>query len=207
MVKSKVRFDGLDVAAMVAHWNRVALGRRVVNIYNGPNGDTYLFKLDKLRPGEESGLLLLIESGVRFHSTRRSADNRGMPSPFCAKLRKHLRGLRLEGVQQLGEKDRVVNLVFGSGEGHRHSLILELYARGNIVLADSQYRILSLLRSHEYGGGGSGDGGTGSPSSGEGGGNVKVQGKPFAAHQRPPRRKVRRPLTRMSDSKLGTRIR
>ena len=47
-MKSKVRFDGLDVAAMVAHWNRVALGRRVINIYNGPNSDTYIFKMDKL---------------------------------------------------------------------------------------------------------------------------------------------------------------
>ena len=47
-MKSKVRFDGIDVAAMVAHLNRVALGRRVINIYNGPNGDTYIFKMDKL---------------------------------------------------------------------------------------------------------------------------------------------------------------
>ena len=148
MVKSKVRFDGLDVAAMVAHWNRVALGRRVINIYNGPNGDTYLFKLDKGK--ESSNLLLVIESGIRFHSTVQEYENPGMPSTFCAKLRKHLRGLRLESVQQLGQKDRVVNLIFGSGEQQRHSLILELYARGNLLLTNSSYTILSLLRSHEY---------------------------------------------------------
>ena len=47
MVKSKVRFDGLDVAAMVSYLKCVALGRRIINIYNGPNGETYLFKLDK----------------------------------------------------------------------------------------------------------------------------------------------------------------
>jgi predicted ribosome quality control (RQC) complex YloA/Tae2 family protein len=148
-MKSKVRFDGLDVSAMVAHWNREALGRRVINIYDGPNGDSYLFKLDK-PSGEDSNLLLFMESGLRFHSTQQPFENPGMPSQFCSKLRKHLRGLRLENVQQLGNKDRVVNLVFGSGETQRHSLILELYARGNIILADSQYQILSLLRSHEY---------------------------------------------------------
>lgn len=148
-MKSKVRFDGLDVAAMVATWNRVALGRRVINIYDGPNGDTYLFKLDK-QQGEESNLLLIVESGMRFHSTQQSFENPGMPSPFCSKMRKHLRGLRLENVQQLGKMDRVVNLVFGSGEKQRHSLILEFYARGNIILTNSQYQILSLLRSHEY---------------------------------------------------------
>jgi predicted ribosome quality control (RQC) complex YloA/Tae2 family protein len=164
MVKSKVRFDGLDVSAMVAHWNRVALGRRVINIYNGPNGDTYIFKLDKRVSGgdaavegsesgignEKSNLLLLMESGVRFHTSHRPYENPGMPSQFCAKLRKHLRGLRLEQVTQLGKMDRVVHLVFGSGDAQRHSLMLEFYARGNIVLTNSSYRILSLLRSHEY---------------------------------------------------------
>lgn len=148
-MKTKVRFDGLDVAAMVAQWNREALGRRVVNIYDGPNGDTYLFKLDK-KPGEESNLLLVIESGLRFHSTQQPFENPGMPSQFCSKMRKHLRGLRLENVQQLGKKDRVVNLIFGSGEAQRHSLILEFYARGNVILTNSQYIILSLLRPHEY---------------------------------------------------------
>jgi len=165
-MKSKVRFDGIDVAAMVAYLNRVALGRRVINIYNGPNGDTYVFKMDKLTTSSDDGgvkkeknddnnvaasnLLLLLESGVRFHTSRQPYENPGMPSQFCAKLRKHLRGLRLEQVTQLGTMDRVVHLVFGSGESQRHSLMLELYARGNLVLTNSSYTILSLLRSHEY---------------------------------------------------------
>lgn len=177
MGNTKVRFDGLDVAAMVALWNREALGRRVINIYNGPNGDTYIFKLDKRggggggvggtadggnvdsKPDGDAGgnsnsatsnLLLLLESGVRFHTSETSYENPAMPSQFCSKLRKHLRGLRLEQVTQLGMMDRVVHLVFGSGDAQRHSLILELYARGNLILTNSQYSILALLRSHEY---------------------------------------------------------
>ena len=162
-MKSKVRFDGIDVAAMVAHLNRVALGRRVINIYNGPNGDTYIFKMDKLTSANDgntamddhqkvasSNMLLLLESGVRFHTSHQPQENPGMPSQFCAKLRKHLRGLRLEQVTQLGTMDRVVHFVFGSGDAQRHSLMLELYARGNLVLTNSSYTILSLLRSHEY---------------------------------------------------------
>ena len=168
-MKSKVRFDGIDVAAMVAHLNRVALGRRVINIYNGPNGDTYMFKMDKLTSSNDgtgtssnnkhddvdqklasSNMLLLLESGVRFHTSSQPYENPGMPSQFCAKLRKHLRGLRLEQVTQLGTMDRVVHLVFGSGDAQRHSLMLELYARGNLVLTNNSYTILSLLRSHEY---------------------------------------------------------
>ena len=38
---------------------------------------------------------------------------------------------------------------FGSGEG-RCFVILELYAGGNIILTDADFRILSLLRTHDY---------------------------------------------------------
>ena len=72
-----------------------------------------------------------------------------MPSPFAMKLRKHLRNLRLENVTQLGNLDRVVDFRFGSGS-YAHHLILELYAQGNLILCDGEYRILGLLRTHEY---------------------------------------------------------
>ena len=42
-------------------------------------------------------------------------------------MRKHLKGRRLESVQQLGV-DRIVDLTFGSGEAAYH-VILELYDR------------------------------------------------------------------------------
>ena len=72
-----------------------------------------------------------------------------MPSPFAMKLRKHLRNLRLENITQLGNLDRVVDFRFGSGS-YAHHLILELYAQGNLILCDGEYRILGLLRTHEY---------------------------------------------------------
>ena len=108
--------------------------------------------------------MLLVESGVRFHATTYAASStaaaassagdggggRSMPSPFAAKLRKHLRNLRLENATQLGRLDRVVDFRFGSG-GAAHHLLLELYAQGNLILCDAEYRILALLRTHEYG--------------------------------------------------------
>eukprot|EP00580_Thalassiosira_gravida_P012624 CAMPEP_0201646380 /NCGR_PEP_ID=MMETSP0493-20130528/33831_1 /ASSEMBLY_ACC=CAM_ASM_000838 /TAXON_ID=420259 /ORGANISM="Thalassiosira gravida, Strain GMp14c1" /LENGTH=71 /DNA_ID=CAMNT_0048121521 /DNA_START=99 /DNA_END=311 /DNA_ORIENTATION=- len=65
------------------------------------------------------------------------------------KLRKHLRNLRLENVTQLGHLDRVVDFRFGSGN-YAHHLLLELYSQGNLILCDGEYRILGLLRTHEY---------------------------------------------------------
>lgn len=97
--------------------------------------------------------MLLIESGVRFHTTEyyTTSDNNAatLPSPFAMKLRKHLRNMRLENATQLGTLDRVVDFRFGSGD-RAHHLILELYGMGNILLTDCRYVILALLRVHEY---------------------------------------------------------
>ena len=147
----KVRFDGIDVAAMVAEMNSGLLGRRIINIYDGvSDADSFLFKLDGGNSSTEKAVLFM-ESGIRFHTTKHQASlqQEGMPSPFTSKLRKHLRGLRLEKVAQLGNFDRVVNFVFGTGES-RHTIVLELYARGNLLMTDGNYKILALLRSHDY---------------------------------------------------------
>lgn len=142
----KGRFDGLDVQAMVSYLQGWCAGRRVVNIYDGATGESYIFKLEK---GEQSNSkeFLLLESGIRFH-TISSFEADAMPTPFCAKLRKHLRGLRLESIAQIGS-DRVVLFQFGAGPS-KHSVILELYAKGNLILTDPDYRVLALLRSHIY---------------------------------------------------------
>ena len=154
----KGRFDGLDVTAMVAYLQKTLLGRRIVNIYDGDSGESYIFKLDgdtnatsntsSSNTATTGKQFLLLESGIRFHTLQHFSSETPMPSPFCAKLRKHLRSLRLEQVQQIGS-DRVVLLQFGAGPS-KHALILELYAKGNLILVDAEYKILALLRSHVY---------------------------------------------------------
>jgi len=102
----------------------------------------YLFKF--ATAGETEKIMLLLESGVRFHTTRFIRDKSTMPQPFTMKLRKHIRTKRLEDIRQIGS-DRVVDFKFGSGESVSH-IILELYSNGNIILADSNYEIQALLR-------------------------------------------------------------
>ena len=112
--------------------------------------------------GEKIGLLL--EAGVRFHTLPDDAADRGRaegggaaaatttststapPSGMAMKLRKHLRSRRLEAVVQLG-CDRAVDFTFGSGDGTHH-LLLELHSHGNVILCDSTWLVLTLLRSH-----------------------------------------------------------
>ena len=101
---------------------------------------TYLLKLS--RPPSKA--VLLIESGIRLHTTSYEWPKNPNPSGFAMKCRKHIRTRRLNGITQLGS-DRVVCLTFGANETAHH-LIIELYDKGQIALCDHNYVILTLLR-------------------------------------------------------------
>lgn len=135
----KGRFNTVDIRAAIAEINASCVGMRVNNIYDIDN-KTYLIRLQK----PECKSVLLIESGIRIHSTEFDWPKNIMPSGFAMKCRKHLKSRRLVHVQQLGV-DRIVDIQFGSDEAAYH-LILELYDRGNIILTDHQFMILNLLR-------------------------------------------------------------
>ncbi|CAN9502492.1 unnamed protein product [Ophioblennius macclurei] len=135
----KTRFTTVDIRAVIAEINANYIGMRVNNVYDIDN-KTYLIRLQK----PDSKAVLLIESGTRIHSTDFEWPKNMMPSGFAMKCRKHLKTRRLAHVKQLGI-DRIVDIQFGSDEAAYH-LIIELYDRGNIILADHEYTILNLLR-------------------------------------------------------------
>uniref|UniRef100_A0A8C4E4J4 Ribosome quality control complex subunit NEMF n=1 Tax=Dicentrarchus labrax TaxID=13489 RepID=A0A8C4E4J4_DICLA len=135
----KTRFTTVDIRAVIAEINANYIGMRVNNVYDIDN-KTYLIRLQK----PDSKAVLLVESGTRIHSTDFEWPKNMMPSGFAMKCRKHLKSRRLTQVKQLGI-DRIVDIQFGSDEAAYH-LIIELYDRGNIILADHEYTILNLLR-------------------------------------------------------------
>ena len=108
------------------------------------SGRLYLLKMSKANRKEH----LLIESGIRIHTTKYVKNEKDLPSGFSMKLRKHLRTKKPDKIEQLGV-DRVIDLTFGKGESAYHILV-ELYASGNVILTDHEYTILSLLRSHKF---------------------------------------------------------
>ncbi|XP_010273525.1 PREDICTED: nuclear export mediator factor NEMF isoform X2 [Nelumbo nucifera] len=144
----KVRMNTADVAAEVKCLRRL-IGMRCANIYD-LSPKTYIFKLMKssgvTESGESEKVLLLMESGVRLHTTAYVRDKSTTPSGFTLKLRKHIRTRRLEDVRQLGY-DRIILFQFGLGASANY-VILELYAQGNILLMDSEFVVMTLLRSH-----------------------------------------------------------
>ncbi|XP_063231273.1 ribosome quality control complex subunit NEMF homolog [Bacillus rossius redtenbacheri] len=139
----KTRFNTYDLACCVTELQRL-IGMRVAQVYDIDH-KTYLIRLQK--PEEKA--VLLLESGVRIHTTAFEWPKNVAPSGFSMKMRKHLRNKRLESARQLGT-DRIVDLQFGSGEAAYH-VVLELYDRGNIVLTDCQLTILNILRPHTEG--------------------------------------------------------
>ena len=104
------------------------------------NNKTFLFKFHK--PDEK--FTLLIESGIRIHTTEYVRDKSTMPSNFNIKLRKHLKTRRLISLKQI-QNDRRIDMQFGEEEYAFH-LILEFFATGNIILTDHEYKIMSLMR-------------------------------------------------------------
>uniref|UniRef100_A0A0D9Y0F9 CCHC-type domain-containing protein n=1 Tax=Leersia perrieri TaxID=77586 RepID=A0A0D9Y0F9_9ORYZ len=144
----KARMTTADVAAEVKCLRRL-IGMRLSNVYD-ITPKTYLFKLMNssgiTESGESEKVLLLMESGIRLHTTQYVRDKSTTPSGFTLKLRKHIRSKRLEDVRMLGY-DRIILFQFGLGS-NAHFVILELYAQGNILLTDSEYTVLTLLRSH-----------------------------------------------------------
>lgn len=141
----KQRMATADVAAEVASLRqRGIIGMRVSNIYD-VSSKVYVLKL--ARSGEAADkILLLIDSGSRFHTVETMPEKTDVPSNFTLKLRKHIRTRRIEAIQQLGV-DRIVQITISSGEA-TYYLLLEFYAQGNVILTDKSYHVLTLLRSH-----------------------------------------------------------
>lgn len=101
---------------------------------------------DPVNVGEETAnkMTLIIESGLRIHTTDFDWPKSHAPSAFATKLRKHIRNKRIEDIKQVGI-DRLVDMQFGSGHLANH-LLIELFDKGNLVLTDGEYSIIHILR-------------------------------------------------------------
>lgn len=140
----KNTYTTVDIMSIVSELKHIQ-GMRVVQVYDIDH-KTYLIKL---QAPPDKKCVLLLESAARIHTTEFEWPKSPAPSGFSMKLRKHIRNKRLEWVHQMGV-DRIVDLKFGQAEAEHH-LIVELYDRGNIVLTNSDYTILNILRTRKDG--------------------------------------------------------
>ncbi|QPG74588.1 hypothetical protein FOA43_001919 [Brettanomyces nanus] len=135
----KQRITALDLKLLIIELEPLIKGYRLNNIYNlASNNRSFLLKFAL----PDSKVNVAIESGFKVYATEYQRPTLPQPSSFCTKLRKHLKSKRLTNIRQLGD-DRIVVLEFGDGF---YYLVLEFFSAGNIILLDSDFKILSLLR-------------------------------------------------------------
>ena len=84
----------MDVRALVLLLRQKLSGLRVSNIYD-VSGRLYLLKM----AGGGVKETLLIESGIRVHTTEFIKNQKNVPSGFSMKLRKHLRTKKLHSIK------------------------------------------------------------------------------------------------------------
>lgn len=109
---------------------------RLANIYDL---NTKILLLKFAKPDNKKQLL--IESGFRCHLTEFARTAASAPSVFVARLRKFLKTRRVTSVSQIGT-DRIIELQFSDGA---YRLYLEFFASGNVILTDSELKILTLM--------------------------------------------------------------
>lgn len=155
----KTRLSAIDILSLITSFNinpsHTQPHFRLANVYStnptaaassgitstSGNNRHYLLKLGH----SQKKLTIAIESGYRIHETHYKRDKEKTPNQLCLKLRKYIKGRRLDAVKQMG-LDRVIYFDFGG-----YFLIMEFFAKGNIILTDENWKILCLLRKHEEG--------------------------------------------------------
>ena len=136
---NKKEFTSFDVAAVVQELKETIVDARVSNVYQ-LDGKTLLFKLHK---PDKPAFRLVLEAGKRLHLTAYALEKPLVPPAFCMALRKHLRNVFLADIGQY-EFERIVVFIFKTKVDELR-LVLELFGDGNVILVNSDGRVLQAL--------------------------------------------------------------
>lgn len=137
--KKKLRtMAGLEYYFMLRELSPL-VGRFISKFYELEDG------LFRLRFGE---LDLLAQLGVRMHLTKYISAAPQTPSNFCEFVRKRLDGKKLVSLSQHG-MDRIIYAKFSS-PSEECTLAFEMFAKGNLLVLDSQGKIMRPYRKEEW---------------------------------------------------------
>ncbi|HUX99715.1 MAG TPA: ribosome rescue protein RqcH [Candidatus Deferrimicrobium sp.] len=136
--------SSFDIAAIVSELKSLVTKQWISNVYQIDSLFTIKFRT------KEGNVELLIEPAKRVHLTKYERQKPKIPSKFCMTLRKYLRNQRVLGIEQ-HEFDRVIIIEVGrlSTEDEiqkcNNKLIVEFFERGNLVLLDSNGKVIIAL--------------------------------------------------------------
>ena len=150
----KYKLSNIDIAIIIKELQKIK-NCRLNNIYD-LNNRNFLFKFDNLKDIPisnnflyENKIYLNYLNGKFFYVTQNPSFQRVQkPTTFVMKLREKLKNKRLTNIEQVG-LDKIVKLTFGEEE-YTYYIFIELYSQGNIILTDNNYKIITLIRWHDY---------------------------------------------------------
>ena len=135
----KQDMSSADVAAVVAELSagpKSIIDAKVGKIYQPASGEIRI-NLYVYHHGRDN---LVIEVGKRIHLSKHFRVSPTLPQAFPMLLRKYLSGGRIMSVEQ-HDFDRIVKIGIERA-GVRNTLIVELFARGNLLIVDSENKII-----------------------------------------------------------------
>lgn len=135
----KQRISALDLQLLTVELRATIESYRLNNIYNiADSSRQFLLKFNK----PDSKINVVVDCGLKIHTTEFTRPTPPVPSGFVAKLRKHLKAKRLTAVRQVSN-DRIIAFQFSEGKFY---LVLEFFSAGNVILLDEDFKIMSLQR-------------------------------------------------------------
>ncbi|MGE4495901.1 MAG: ribosome rescue protein RqcH [Methanosarcina sp.] len=135
----KQDMSSADVAAVVAELSagpKSIIDAKIGKIYQ-PASEEIRINLYVFHQGRDN---LIIEAGKRIHLSKHFRASPELPQSFPMLLRKYLMGGRIISIEQ-HDFDRIVKIGIERA-GVRSTLIVELFARGNVLIVDSENKII-----------------------------------------------------------------
>ncbi len=132
----KTVMSSFDIKCVLDELQNLFKEKRIKNIYQ-LRGNLFLIKVT---PGQ---LDLLIELERRIHLTKYKLTPPLKPPNFCMELRKHLRNGIIQDISQ-HEFERIVILDIKTKQGVKY-LTVEIFKRGNMILLDNKYKIITAF--------------------------------------------------------------
>jgi predicted ribosome quality control (RQC) complex YloA/Tae2 family protein len=131
--------SNVDVYAICKELGEMLKDARVQKAYQ-PTKDTVLIRFHVPGKGRVD---VIFQAGLRVHSTQYPPQNPKVPPNFPMLLRKYIKGGSVTGISQ-HNFDRIMRIDIQ--KEHKFSLVIELFAKGNIILLDETDQIILPLK-------------------------------------------------------------
>jgi predicted ribosome quality control (RQC) complex YloA/Tae2 family protein len=131
--------SNVDVYAICHELKELLKGARVDKAFQ-PTKDTVLIRFHVSGKGRVD---VVFQAGIRMHSTQYPLPNPKIPPNFPMLLRKYIKGATVEDIRQYNF-DRIIELHVKKEQ--RFTLIVELFAKGNIILLNEEGMIILPLK-------------------------------------------------------------